>query len=140
MGLKQWGGSVKAMPIADTAACTLERNVFNTVEVGAMVYINERAGYNNWGKRYNHGTVKHGVREYVNGMAHTNGIESVWAVPKRGYNRVCDQCGATNMARYVNVFTIQLNERNVKRPTMERLETLVDGSNGKRLTNKQPTS
>ena len=80
LGLKQRGGSVKAMPIADTTASTLERNVFDTVEPGATIYTDEHAGYQNLGTRYHHGTVKHSVKEYVNGMAHTNGIESVWAV------------------------------------------------------------
>ena len=35
---------------------------------------------------YDHKTVKHSVGEYVDGMAHTNGIESFWALMKRGYN------------------------------------------------------
>ena len=113
MGLKQRGGSVKAMPIADTSAKTLGRNVFDTVEAGATVYTDEHAGYNNLGERYQHGTVKHSVREYVNGMAHTNGIESVWAVLKRGYNGVYHQWSAKHMARYVNEFTFRLNEGNV---------------------------
>ena len=38
------------------------------------------------------------------------------------------------MARYVNEFTFRLNEGNVKRHTMERLESLVKGTVGKRLT------
>ena len=35
---------------------------------------------------FEHETVKHSIREYVNGMAHTNGIESFWALLKRGYH------------------------------------------------------
>ena len=45
MGLKQRGGFVKAMPIADTTAGTLERNVFDAVEPGATIYTDEHAGY-----------------------------------------------------------------------------------------------
>ena len=37
---------------------------------------------------YSHESVKLSAKEYVNGMTHTNGIESVWAVMKRGYNGV----------------------------------------------------
>ena len=134
MGLKQRGGTVKAMPIADTSAKTLVHNVAKNVEPGATVSTDEHAGYNNLGERYEHGTVKHSVREYVNGMAHTNGIESVWAVLKRGYNGTYHQWSAKHMARYVNEFTFRLNEGNVKRPTLERLESLVKGTIGKRLT------
>ena len=134
MGMKQRGGTVKAMPIADTTTTTLEREVFDHVEPGATVYTDEHAGYKNLGARYDHGTVKHSVKEYVNGMAHTNGIESVWAVLKRGYNGVYHQWSAKHMARYVNEFTFRLNEGNVGRHTMDRLDSLLEGAIGKRLT------
>ena len=101
MGLRQRGGPVKAMPIADTMAGTLERNVFDTVKPGATVYTDEHAGYQNLGARYQHGTVKHSAREYVNGMAHTNGIESVWAVLKRGLQRCLSSWSVKHMARYI---------------------------------------
>ena len=140
MGLKQRGGSVKAMPIPDTTARTLERNVFDTVEPGATVYTDEHAGYQSLGDRYQHGTVKHSVKEFVNGIAHTNGIESVWAVIKRGYNGVYHQWSAKHMARYIDEFTFRLNEGNVKRHTWERLESLVKGAVGKRLTYQQLTA
>jgi hypothetical protein len=32
------------------------------------------------GQHFYHGVVNHSAKEFVNGMAHTNGIESVWAV------------------------------------------------------------
>ena len=140
LGLKQRGGFVKAMPITDTTAGTLERNVFDAVEPGATIYTDEHAGYQSLGTRYQHGTVKHSVKEYVNGMAHTNGIESVWAVLKRGYNGVYHQWSAKHMARYVNEFTFRLNEGNVKIPTMKRLDSLVDGAIGKRLTYAELTA
>ena len=37
------------------------------------------------GAFYRHDSVKHSAREFVYGLAHTNGIESVWAVLKRGF-------------------------------------------------------
>ena len=104
------------------------------MEPGATVYTDEHAGYQNLGARYEHGTVKHSAKEYVNGMAYTNGIESVWAVLKRGYNGVYHQWRTKHMARYVDEFTFRLNEGNVKIPTMKRLESLVKGAVGKRLT------
>ena len=137
MGIRQRGGHVKAMPIADNTAKTLERQVFNHVEAGATVYTDEHAGYRNLGARYEHETVKHGVKQYVNGMAHTNGIESVWAVLKRGYNGVYHHWEFKHMSRYVDEFTFRLNEGNVKRHTLERLDSLVDGTIGKRLTYKE---
>ncbi|NDV20264.1 hypothetical protein GO013_12675 [Pseudodesulfovibrio sp. JC047] len=36
-------------------------------------------------EEYEHFSVNHSAKVYVDGMAHTNGIESVWAVLKRGF-------------------------------------------------------
>lgn len=38
------------------------------------------------------------------------------------------------MARYIDEFTFRLNEGNVARHTMDRLDSLIKGSFGKRLT------
>ena len=140
LGMKQRGGKVKALPVPDTSTTTLERNVYDSVEPGATVYTDEHAGYQNLWARYEHGTVKHSVKEFVNGMAHTNGIESVWAVLKRGYNGVYHQWTPKHMTRYVNEFTFRLNQGNVKRHTTERIDSLVKGSIGKRLTYRSLTA
>ena len=44
------------------------------------------------------------------------------------------------MRAYVNEFTFRLNEGNVKRPTMDRLNSLVKAAIGKRLTYQQLTA
>ena len=126
-------GRVKARPISGTDRPSLQRFVAEASEAGSVVYTDEAPGYQGMPDRY-HWTVRHGVREFVNGMASTNGIESVWAVLKRGYNGVYHQWSAKHMARYIDEFTFRLNEGNVARPTMQRLESLVKGAVGKRLT------
>ena len=67
-------------------------------------------------------------------MAHTNGIESVWAVLKRGYNGVYYQWSNKHMRRYVNEFVFRLNEGIVKNHTMVRLDDIVRNAVGKGLT------
>ena len=139
LGMKERGGRVQAKPIPDTQTSTLEREIKATVEPGSTVYTDEHAGYRNLSDTYDHGTVAHSVKEYVNGMASTNGIESVWAVLKRGYTGVYHQWSFKHMARYVNEFTFRLNEGNVRRHTMDRLNDLVAGTFGKRLTYRKLT-
>lgn len=78
--------------------------------------------------------MRHSAREFVNGMAHTIGIESVWAVLKRGYNGVYHQWSVKHLHRYINEFTFCLNDGNCKRHTLERLDSLILGAIGKRLT------
>ena len=44
------------------------------------------------------------------------------------------QWSTKHMAHYVDELTFRRNESDVKRPTLERLESLVKGAVGKRLT------
>ena len=39
-----------------------------------------------------------------------------------------------HLARYVNEFTFRLNEGNVKRHSLERLDSMIEAISGKRLT------
>jgi len=66
----------------------------------------------------------------------TNGIESVWAVMKRGLHGVYHHASEKHLHRYVDEFAFRLNEGNVERHTLARLDSFVDGVAGKRLTYK----
>ena len=69
-------------------------------------------------------------------MASTNGIESVWALLKRGYHGIYHHFSVKHLARYVDEFTVRLNAGNVKHHTMDRIHSLIIGMVGKRLTYK----
>jgi hypothetical protein len=82
-------------------------------------------------------TVNHKAGEYVgNDGASTNAIESVWAVLKRGIYGTYHHVSEKHLARYVDEAAFRLNEGNVARHTLRRLESFVDGTAGKRLTYK----
>jgi ISXO2-like transposase domain len=66
----------------------------------------------------------------------TNGIESVFAVLKRGLIGVYHHASPKHLGRYVDEFSFRLNEGNVKNHTLTRLDSFVDGTAGKRLTYK----
>ena len=66
----------------------------------------------------------------------TNGVESVFAVMKRGLHGVYHHASRKHLARYVDEFTFRLNDGNVARHTLSRLDSFVDGVAGKRLTYK----
>ena len=134
LGMRERGGKVTAKSIPDTKRKTIEQEIEANVASGATVYTDEFASYQNLGKRYDHQSVNHSAKEYVYGMAHTNGIESVWAVMKRGFNGVYHHWSVKHTDRYTSEFTFRLNEGNVRHDTMERIDKLVDGAFDKRLT------
>ena len=70
------------------------------------------------------------------GNVTTNGVESVFAVLKRGLIGVYHHASAKHLGRYVDEFAFRLNDGNVKRDTVDRLDSFVEGVAGKRLTYK----
>jgi len=86
--------------------------------------------------KYVHKTVNHSAKKFVDGMAHTNGIESVWAVLKRGFYGIYHSFSEKHLSLYVDEFVFRLNEGNCAIDTVDRLESLVLGVKGKRLTYK----
>ena len=70
----------------------------------------------------------------MRGETTTNGIESVFAVLKRGLIGVYHHASPKHLDRYVDEFAFRLNEGNVKNHTLTRLDSFVDGTAGKRLT------
>ncbi len=83
-----------------------------------------------------HETVNHSAGEYVRGDVTMNGIESVFAILKRGLVGVYHHASPKHLERYVDEFAFRLNEGNVKNHTLTRLDSFVDGAAGKRLTYK----
>ena len=117
------------MLIKNTDQQTLQGKVREHVVFGSMLYTNKHRGYIGLdGNLYNHQAVKRSAKEYVRGMAHTNGIESVWAVLKRGINGTFYNISVKHLRRYVDEFTFRLNEGNVKRYVLDKLDSVLTSS------------
>ena len=104
MGAKEWDGKIVARPLGWGQEETLANFVLETVEAGETVYTDDHRGYRSLKEVYEHGTVKHSVGEYVKGQAHTNGIESFWALLKRGYHGTYHKMSRKHLHRYINEF------------------------------------
>ena len=131
IGAKVRGGKVKAAIIENTDAATLQGFRARQCRIGAQVFTDEHRGYTGLSKHYGHQTVKHSVGEYVNGMAHTNGIESFWAMLKRGYKGTYHQMNAKHVSRYATEFAGRHNVRDLD--TFAQMAILAKGLDGKRL-------
>ena len=72
--------AVKAQVIAPVSSVTLHRFVTKHTNSKNTVYSDQNPGYLGLRKHgYTLEQINHSVKEYVNGQAHTNGIESFWA-------------------------------------------------------------
>lgn len=131
IGAKERSGKVKADVIEKTASATLWGFVLDNVEPGTTVMTDEHAGYRGLSDTFGHQSVRHSVGEYVNGMAHTNGIESFWAMLKRGYKGTYHKMSAKHVARYVTEFAGRHNVRDFD--TIVQMTMLAKGLDGKRL-------
>lgn len=137
LGLRERGGRVIAKPVDRTDMRTLNHEIEGAVKYGSTIYTDEFPSYDRLANAYEHGTVKHSAKEYVNGAAHTNGIESVWAVLKRGLYGTYHHVSKKHLHRYIDEFTFRLNEGNVDRLLMDRIVNLCTMSVGKTLPYKR---
>jgi transposase-like protein len=133
--MRERGGRVVASPIEATDSDVIHDEIRQHVEAGARVHTDEFAAYRGL-DGFTHETVNHGASEFVRGDVTTNGIESVFAVLKRGIYGTYHHVTPKHLARYVDEFAFRLNEGNVKRHTLARLDSFTDGVTGKRLTYK----
>lgn len=138
IGMREKGGRVKAGVIADASAASIHRAVHQAIETGSTLHTDEHGGYVGLeGLFFDHERVNHSAGEYVRGDVTTNGIESVWAVMKRGLHGVYHHASPKHLDRYVSEFTFRLNEGDVKHHTLTRLGSLFDAAIGRRITYKE---
>lgn len=124
-------GQVVAKPIPNTGGITLKRFIAEHVKPGSTVVTDEYAGYRNL-TGYNHKTVNHSVGEYIKDKAHTNGIESFWALLRRGYYGIYHYMSPKHLHRYVNEFSYRHSTSSVS--TLDFIDLTISRMIGKRLT------
>jgi len=95
----------------DTQQKTVEPIIEANVEKGINIYSDEWHAYNNLKDNYNHSIVNHSVKEYVNGSAHTNGIEGFWSILKRGYIGIYHYMSKEHLHRYCIEFAYRYNNK-----------------------------
>ena len=119
---------VRATVVADTKRETMLAFVAQHAHKESAKYTDELLSYKGL---ENHETVAHAANEYVNGMAHTNGIESFWAMLKRGYYGTFHHVSVKHLHRYVAEFAGRQNFREMD--TIDQMRNIVAGMVGKRL-------
>lgn len=128
VGAKARKGKVKAFVVKETTANTLTKVITDNADRTAELYTDEHRGYNETDGLYSHSVVNHSVKEFVRNQTHTNGIESFWALLKRGYYGIYHKWSVKHLQRYINEF---VNMTNARETDMEARisETFARGMN-----------
>ena len=134
VAMRERGGRTRALALPIASAITLTNAVRQNVEAGAEVHTDELAAYRRLRETHVHKTVNHSKEIYSQNGVTTNSVESVFAVMRRGLHGVYHHASKKHIGRYVDEFTWRLNEGNVKRHSLDRLDSFVDAVAGKRLT------
>ncbi|WP_136636124.1 IS1595 family transposase [Pseudooceanicola onchidii] len=133
VGVRSETGEVRAVPVASTKASTLQRFVRDHAKTGATIVTDQHGGYIGLeASGYTHIRINHSVGEYVRDMAHTNGIESFWALLKRGHYGIYHYMSAKHLHRYVKEFSFRHNTSKVG--TMDFINMTIERMADKRLT------
>jgi len=133
IGMRSRNGKVKAKSMENVNNRTIQDMIDKNIEKGSTVMTDEAKFY----KRitgYEHFMVNHSVGQFVNKMASTNGIESFWALLKRGFYGTFHHFSAKHINKYINEFSFRLGDGHVKIHTLDRIDSLIKNAIGKKLT------
>lgn len=117
VGAVERGGRVVARHVEDVKGKTLLPFIRENVRTESTVYTDEYPAY--WSVRYNgfdHRTIPHRQKIYVNGDIHTNTIEGFWSLVKGGIRGVYRNVSDKYLQSYVNEYSFRYSNRYADKP------------------------
>ncbi len=137
LGMRQRGGKLIMTPVSETTAKGLLPTIHRHVGAESVVCTDEHRAYH--GLKHmvsHHDSVRHSQYEWAKGFVHTNSMESVWALLKRGIHGTFHHVSTKHLGRYAHEFAFRLNEGNCEVDTTDRMQALFQGLSGKSITYK----
>ena len=111
-GMVERGGRVRTKKIPTPSKQVLVGMVKDNVHPIATVMTDELAAYKSLDKIVKeHHVVNHGAEEWVRGNVHTNNIEGVWSLLKRGIVGSFHKISVKHLDRYLAEFDYRFNNR-----------------------------
>lgn len=144
IALVERGGSVRTFYAAVADKATVSKIVTDNVARESFLYTDESRLYGDADQFFaDHSTVKHSAGEYVRyeegRTVHTNTVENVFSVFKRGMRGVYQHCDEKHLHRYLAEFDFRYNHRSALGvEDKARTRAAIEGAAGKRLTYRQP--
>jgi transposase-like protein len=136
--LVERGGEVRASHVPDVTAKTLGAALEKAADRRSALHTDDSLANLSVGKDFaEHRTVAHTLGEYVSkdGEAHTQTVESFFALIKRGVYGSFHSVSEAHLQRYVDEFAFRWNNRSsLGIEDTERASRAIKGAAGKRLT------
>jgi transposase-like protein len=139
LALVERGGEVRSFHIENSTVAEVAPIVRDNLARESVMMTDESNLYTRLGTEFaDHQTVRHGIGEYGRGDIHTNTIEGVFSIFKRGMNGVYHHCGEHHLHRYLAEFDFRYNSRSkLGFDDTARAAKVLRGAEGKRLTYQQ---
>jgi len=119
MGMVERNGKAITQVIPNSKAKTLLPMIEARVakQGKTTIYTDEFRSYNNVEKLgYGHEVVQHAAKQYVNGIAHVNTVESLWSTIKRGIDGVNHSVSPLYLQSYLDSYIYRYNHRKDETP------------------------
>jgi len=129
LGIIKRNGNIYAIPVDDTQMKTIYPIMRKKVKKGSKVFTDEWKSYKVLGIDYDHKIVNHSAEEFVRGNAHTNNIESFWALLKRGLNGIYHSVSNEHLSCYINEFSFRFNNRHLSEGS--KFDVTLANTNGR---------
>jgi transposase-like protein len=129
-------GRVAIFPVERVDGRTLQDAIRSRVHLNAHMMTDELKSYHGLDMGFAaHDAIKHSEGKYVRGNVHTNTVEGVFSLLKRGINGTFHHISKGHLHRYCSEFEFRYNTRTALGYTDgQRAAQLVIGAEGKRLT------
>jgi transposase-like protein len=143
VALVERGGSVRSFHVEHATQATVREILFTNADRKSTLYTDESRLYSGLNREFeDHRTVNHSGKEYVryegDKVVHSNTVENVFSVFKRGMIGTYQHCGEAHLHRYLAEFDFRYNRRaGLGFTDFQRAAELIEGAAGKRLTYQQ---
>jgi transposase-like protein len=135
VALVERGGAVRSFHVGKARKINTDAIVKGNAHPASNLMTDESRLYKDGLGFASHSAVNHGKGEYGRGNAHTNTIEGVFSIFKRGMVGTYQHCGEQHLQRYLNEFDFRYSNREkLGVDDAMRADRALKGIVGKRLT------
>lgn len=138
--LVERGGAVRSTHITGKTFDGIKESLKANISPDAVLMTDDARMYRKIAKQFaDHQAVNHTAGEYVRGTAHTNTIEGVFSIFKRGMTGIYQHCSGDHLHRYLAEFDFRYGHRSgIGFTDVERTNAALRKIGGKRLSYKGP--